>query len=98
MKENKETIFIECECYSEGIMLEQWKDESEIYIRIWKRGIHPHKRGWIDRLKYIWHILRGKELHSDEIILNSEKASKIRDWLARSLQLIAKEQINTKRK
>jgi len=81
MEDKDEKIFIECDCFSEGIMLETWAEDKQLCISIWKRGIHPQKRGWSYRLKYIWQILRGKELYSDEIILNNEKSAKVRDWL-----------------
>lgn len=79
MKSKK--LFVECDCYSEGIMFEKWPEEDEVYVSIWQRGIKPFKMTWGYRLRYIWRILRGKSLYSDEVVLSNKKVNQIVDWL-----------------
>tara|TARA_Y100000593_G_scaffold8026_1_gene14835 strand:+ start:65 stop:349 length:285 start_codon:yes stop_codon:yes gene_type:complete len=85
IKKNK--VFIECDCYSEGIMLEYEDDDfPHAYISMWKRGINPRKMGILWRLKYAWIILTGGELYGDEVILKKESLIKMKSWLDKTVQ------------
>lgn len=76
---------IPCSCYDFHFMRftvwpEDWEQKDfrcEAYLSIggnfWK--------SWRDRVKGMWHVLRGCESHSNEILLDRDKAIMLRNAL-----------------
>jgi hypothetical protein len=81
MKNNDE-IFIKCDCHTEAIEIQHWKDDRSFYFSFWDFG--RSKISWIpwrQRLKIIWRILRGKDLYADMVILDYEKAKQVANFI-----------------
>jgi hypothetical protein len=68
---NKE-IFLECDCYSEGIRF-NYDEDGMLNISLYQRGFAPRTRSWKEKLRWIWQIIRKDVPYDDEIILSKEK-------------------------
>ncbi|NBP01568.1 MAG: hypothetical protein EBU90_15800 [Proteobacteria bacterium] len=73
--------FIICSCYSEGIYLVKHKNESELYLSIFSRGINPKRFNWKDKFRYIWHALISKKPFEDEVVLDKAAVAKLKKVL-----------------
>ena len=80
MKEEKESEFLICECYSHGLLVEKFDDE-EVYLSLFERGLSGRTLGWSERLRWCWQILRYGKPWSDFIILNAENQKKLKEFL-----------------
>ena len=80
MKEEKESEFLICECYSHGLLVEKFDDE-EVYLSLFERGLSGRTLGWSERLRWCWQILRYGKPWSDFLILNAEKQKKLKEFL-----------------
>jgi esterase/lipase superfamily enzyme len=79
MKEYKETF--DCACHSHSIQVEYMADPEEItYITLWYMGKQncPHI---LDRIRAAWQMLTSGYAN-DDILLNKEKTTKLRDALS----------------
>ena len=75
--------FIECDCHSEGVMIgyfDEGKYSHEIYLAFfrnnWTKGFRL-----MDKLRYIWQVIRYNEPFMDEIVLNRETLNELRSAL-----------------
>ena len=73
--------FITCSCFSEGIYLVRYKDEEELYLSIFTRGINPKRFNWRDKIRYIWHALTESRPFEDEIVLDKDAVAKLKKVL-----------------
>lgn len=73
--------FITCSCFSEGIYLVRYKDEEELYLSIFTRGINPKRFNWKDKIRYIWHALTESRPFEDEIVLDKDAVAKLKKVL-----------------
>ena len=80
MKEEKESEFLICECYSHGLLVEKFDDE-EVYLSLFERGLSGRTLGWSERLRWCWQILRYGKPWSDFLILNAENQKKLKEFL-----------------
>jgi len=80
VKEEKESEFLICECYSHGLLVEKFDDE-EVYLSLFERGLSGRTLGWSERLRWCWQILRYGKPWSDFIILNAENQKKLKEFL-----------------
>lgn len=78
--------FIMCACNSEGIVLEKFKGEKEVYLSLFGRGLNIKRYGWKSRLRHIWQILTKGFPYTDEVILSRKDAL----YLAKSLRELSK--------
>jgi len=79
----KKQEFFSCSCYSEGILVTDWKDpeDLDISLAIFSHGLIIPKRSLKERIKYSWkHLISGK-IWDDEIILNPETADRLGKYL-----------------
>ena len=88
---NAVPLFIRCDCHSEGIETQYYREDANdkgFYVNYWKYGIEGRYSGMglLDRLKYAWKILFKGTLHGDQIILEVDKAEKMRDYLTKYLE------------
>lgn len=65
-------IFLECDCYSEGIKF-KYDNDGMLNISLYQRGFTPRTRSWKEKLRWIWQIIRKDVPYDDEIILSKEK-------------------------
>jgi len=80
-KTSKIEEFIMCSCFSEGIYLVRYKDEEELYLSIFTRGINPKRFNWKDKIRYIWHALTKNKPFEDEIVLDKNAVAKLKKIL-----------------
>ena len=78
--------FIMCACNSEGIVLEKFKGEKEVYLSLFGRGLNIKRYGWKSRLRHIWQILTKGFPYTDEVVLSRKDAL----YLAKSLRELSK--------
>jgi len=72
-KEDQKVDMFICSCGSEGITIEKFSDEDELYLSVWERGF-SYPMTWIQRLKHIWQILRNGKLYGDQLVLSPDTA------------------------
>ena len=80
MKEEKESEFLICDCYSHGLLVEKFDDE-DVCLSLFERGLSGRTLGWSERLRWCWQILRHGKPWSDFIILNTENQKKLKEFL-----------------
>ena len=80
MKEEKNSEFFICDCYSHGLLVEKFDDE-EVCLSLFERGLSGRTLGWLERLRWCWQILRHGKPWSDFIILNAENQKKLKEFL-----------------
>jgi len=73
--------FIACSCYSEGLYVVKYKDEDEVYLSIFTRGINPKRFNWKDKVRYIWKVLTTEKPFEDEIVLDKQAVAKLKKIL-----------------
>ena len=78
--------FIMCACSGEGLVLEKFKGESEVYLSLFGRGLNINRYGWKSRLRHIWQIITKGFPYTDEIVLTKKDAI----YLAKSLKEFTK--------
>ncbi len=81
MKEEKDSEFLICDCYSHGLLVERLDDEEELCLSLFERGLDGRILSWSSRLKWCWQILRYGKPWSDFIILNAENQKKLKEFL-----------------
>lgn len=72
--------FIKCSCGSEALYIEEDTEDNDIYISFWRQG--NKNRGWINKIKLIWYILRWGTTYSDMIILDEEGQDEVLEIIA----------------
>jgi hypothetical protein len=73
--------FIQCDCWSEGMLITKFDGEEEMYFSYWRQGINPIKLSWWMRLKLCWMVLTKGEVYDDQVVLNKEKAMELALWI-----------------
>lgn len=81
MKEEKDSEFLICDCYSHGLLVERLDDEEELCLSLFERGLDGRILSWSSRLKWCWQILRYGKPWSDYVILNTENQKKLKEFL-----------------
>ena len=67
---------IRCACHDHLISLESWDDEA--YMSLWT-PIHSKEWG---RFHWVWQSLKGRWNGDNEVVLDQESATKLRDALS----------------
>lgn len=80
MKEN-ESAFLICDCFQHGLLVEKFKDEEEVTLSLYERGLDGRILSIKERLKWCWQILKNGKPWSDFVILNVENQKKLKDFL-----------------
>ena len=79
---NQDTsIFIPCECLTEGLGVDYYADDNHYYFSYWSRGFRTGKLPLWQRLRYAFHVLFTGTAFNDEIILNRKRANKLCEFL-----------------
>lgn len=79
VKEKKK--FLECSCYSEGILVSKFDDENEFYFSFWSRGINPTKLTAWTRIKLCCKVLFTGQCYGDEVILSQELSKELANFI-----------------
>jgi hypothetical protein len=87
---NAEPLFLKCDCHTEGIEVQYYREDDTdrgFYINYWKYGIGGRYSSvslW-DRLRFACKLLFRGTLHGDQVMLEPDKAEKMRDYLTEYL-------------
>jgi len=74
-------IFIECDCYSEGMRLNYDLKDKLLYISLYQRGFRPRTKTLLEKLRWVWHILKNDVPYDDEVVLGLKKISQLKKFL-----------------
>ena len=90
-KTNAVPLFIKCECYSEGIEIQYYREDANdkgFYVNYWKYGIGGRYSGvsLLDRLRFAWKLLFRGTLHGDQIILTVKDATAMKNYLDKHIK------------
>jgi len=69
--------FINCSCETEGLYIVKHKDEEEVYLSIFTRGINPKRFSFKDKFRYVWKALISNAPFDDELVLSKKQTKKI---------------------
>jgi hypothetical protein len=78
---DQDSIFLICDCYGHGLLVEKYNDEKKVSLSLFERGLDGRILSWRDRLRWCWQILRHGMPWSDYIILNEENQKQLKDFL-----------------
>ena len=81
MKEEQDSVFLICDCFSHGLLVEKFKHEEEVSISLFERGLEGRILPWLSRLKWCWQILRYGKPWSDFVLLNIENQKRLKEFL-----------------
>ena len=81
MKEEQDSVFLICDCFSHGLLVEKFKGEEEVSLSLFERGLDGRILSWSSRLRWCWQILRYGKPWSDFVILNTENQKRLKDFL-----------------
>lgn len=74
-------IFIECDCYSEGMRLNYDASDKLLYISLYQRGFKPRTKTILEKLRWIWHILKNDVPYDDEVVLGIKKILQLKKFI-----------------
>ena len=81
MKEEQDSVFLICDCFSHGLLVEKFEGEEEVSLSLFERGLNGRILSWSSRLRWCWQILRYGKPWSDFVILNTENQKRLKDFL-----------------
>lgn len=81
MKEEQDSVFLICDCFSHGLLVEKFKGEEEVSLSLFERGLNGRILSWSSRLRWCWQILRYGKPWSDFVILNTENQKRLKEFL-----------------
>ena len=81
MKEEQDSVFLICDCFSHGLLVEKFKGEEEVSLSLFERGLNGRILSWSSRLRWCWQILRYGKPWSDFVILNTENQKRLKNFL-----------------
>ena len=81
MKEEQDSVFLICDCFSHGLLVEKFKGEEEVSLSLFERGLNGRILSWSSRLRWCWQILRYGKPWSDFVILNTENQKRLKQFL-----------------
>lgn len=88
----KSRKFYNCDCGTEGIIVDHDDEDKQFYFVIWEYGQKGSQLGWWDRLRHCWKMLKSGFPYEDQTILCTEEAER----LANDLLIKTKEWKNKK--
>lgn len=81
MKEEQDSVFLICDCFSHGLLVEKLEGEEEVSLSLFERGLNGRILSWSSRLRWCWQILRHGKPWSDFVILNTENQKLLKEFL-----------------
>ena len=76
-----DSIFLIFDCYEHGLLVEKFKDENEVSLSLFERGLSGRVLPWRERLRWCWQILIHGKPWSDFLILNTENQKQLKEFL-----------------
>ena len=78
-------LHLACACHSHELHFEKDKDVDQWYISFWQRG-YQTETSWIYKIKCIIHILKTGRPYGDEVILDKDDISRLKQYLEEQLK------------
>ena len=75
------SIFIKCECDSEGLGVDYDAEDGYYYFSYWRAGLSNTLLSWKERFRYCLNVLTKGKAFNDEIILKQEEVDELIDFL-----------------
>ena len=75
---NKNVLYLDCDCRSEILRIEKDEEFHEYYVSIYRNG---NRSSLLYKLKLIWHIITTGEPYVDDICLKQEEIDKMVQFL-----------------
>lgn len=75
------SIFIECDCYSEGMKLNFDSKDKLLYISLYQRGFKPRTKTLIEKFRWVWHIIKNDVPYDDEVVLGLKKIKLLKKYI-----------------
>ena len=72
-------LFIECDCYSEGIKLNY--EDGLLYISLYQKGFKPRTKSIKEKLRWIWQIIIKDVPYDDELIISKDKIKELSQFV-----------------
>ena len=73
-------LFIECDCYSEGIKF-NYDEDGLLYISLYQRGFKPRTKTIKEKLRWIWQIIIKDVPYDDEVIISKDKIKELSQFV-----------------
>jgi|GEM_PF-2965162 len=73
-------LFIECDCYSEGIKF-NYDEDGLLYISLYQRGFKPRTKTLKEKLRWIWQIIIKDVPYDDEVIISKDKIKELSQFV-----------------
>ena len=51
---DQDSIFLICDCYEHGLLVEKFNDENEVSLSLFERGLKGRTLCWSERLRWCW--------------------------------------------
>lgn len=81
MSDDKNFIFIRCECLGEGMGIDYYSEDGHYYFSYWNNYISNEKMSWKQRFRYCWQVLRHGKAFADDLILNQAHVDQLVDFV-----------------
>lgn len=75
----KDPVYAECECGGEIVAVQYDKDMDSFYVSIYSLD---WRKGWKEKLKLIWFILKNGHPYTDQVIVKREDMAEVTGYIA----------------
>jgi len=70
-------LFLECDCYSEGVKFNYDNEDGLLYISVYQRGFKPRTKTLREKLRWIWQIITKDIPYDDEVVISKNKIQQL---------------------
>ena len=78
---SEDSIFIKCECQSEGLGIDYEREDQLFYLSFWSQGLSNQKLSLKDRLRYSFRCLFKGVAFNDQLVLSIDNAKHLNMFL-----------------
>ncbi len=75
---DKKEMYVSCQCLSEIVKIEQYNDEHEIYLSVF-RYLSPSYSFW-RKLVMCWDVLKGRGIRTADVIISREDFEQLKQF------------------
>lgn len=76
----KKELFLECDCYSEGIKF-NYDEDGFLSISLYQRGFKPRTKTLKEKLRWIWQIIIKDVPYDDEVMISKDKIKQLSEFV-----------------
>ena len=80
--------FFHCECYTEGVLVSHYEDDTNekepvvmVELCMWKRGEYHPPKSLRERLRWAWQILWHGDIWKDQVTMTCNEAKSLGEYL-----------------